>query len=303
MILRPLPALAVAAWSPNRERLAGVTKDEKLILWPVDPALPPLLVGQVSDADLLIWSPSGRRLPTTSRDRVVRLWYTDGAVPIAEAARGQDGRFSSMDAVIRLKGHGDTITAAAWSPDGSRVLTGSADNTVRVWSSNGDGEPVVLHGPTAPITAVTWKPNGERVAAASEDDTVHIEDRKNERHGRSHTRPAYTRFGSRRQRTRRGKRDDRGETGRWRAAPPASPAYARAQAPWSSRPAPGRGGPVDRSRLRAMVNAAGAPPSSSSPTRWPGRPAPSTCGRPSCSSASTWGCASASTWAPAPTGG
>ena len=43
-----------------------------------------------------------------------------------------------------LRGHEDWIWSATFSLDGTRVVTTSRDNTVRIWSADGSGESVVL---------------------------------------------------------------------------------------------------------------------------------------------------------------
>ena len=35
--------------------------------------------------------------------------------------------------VLTLKGHTGHVTSASFSPDGSRIVTGSWDNTAKVW--------------------------------------------------------------------------------------------------------------------------------------------------------------------------
>jgi WD40 repeat protein len=35
-----------------------------------------------------------------------------------------------------LEGHSKEVTSVRWSPDGSRIASGSLDNTVRVWDSS-----------------------------------------------------------------------------------------------------------------------------------------------------------------------
>jgi WD40 repeat protein len=37
--------------------------------------------------------------------------------------------------VAELRGHTDYVHAVAWSPDGTRLVSGSGDFTVRVWDS------------------------------------------------------------------------------------------------------------------------------------------------------------------------
>jgi WD40 repeat protein len=37
--------------------------------------------------------------------------------------------------VAELRGHTDYVHAVGWSPDGTRLVSGSGDFTVRVWDS------------------------------------------------------------------------------------------------------------------------------------------------------------------------
>ena len=37
---------------------------------------------------------------------------------------------------INLKGHRDEVLSVAFSPNGARVASGSADNTVRIWDAH-----------------------------------------------------------------------------------------------------------------------------------------------------------------------
>ncbi|WP_437996002.1 hypothetical protein WMF26_33085 [Sorangium sp. So ce185] len=73
-----------------------------------------------------------------------------------------------------LRGHEKALAAAAWSRDGKRVLTASADGTARVWSADGSGEPVVLDDHAGPITAASFSPDGARVLTGSEDGTTRL---------------------------------------------------------------------------------------------------------------------------------
>jgi WD40 repeat protein len=72
--------------------------------------------------------------------------------------------------------HQDAVRSAAFSPDGSRVVTASADNTARIWDA-ATGEP--LTSPLAhqdAVTSAAFSPDGTRVVTASADNTARIWD-------------------------------------------------------------------------------------------------------------------------------
>jgi WD40 repeat protein len=78
--------------------------------------------------------------------------------------------------LVTLAGHTSEVNAAAFSPDGKRVVTASEDNTARVWDAT-TGIPV-----TAPlehqsaVTAAAFSLDGTRVVTASADNTARVWD-------------------------------------------------------------------------------------------------------------------------------
>ena len=75
-----------------------------------------------------------------------------------------------------LAGHTGSVSAVAFSPDGKRVLTGSDDNTARLWDA-ATGNPVAtLAGHKARVSAVAFSPDGKRVLTGSSDNTARLWD-------------------------------------------------------------------------------------------------------------------------------
>ncbi len=64
----------------------------------------------------------------------------------------------------------------AWSPDGTRLATGSWDGTAKVWDAAGGRELLTLKGHTSHVRSVSWSPDGTRLATGSEDGTAKVWD-------------------------------------------------------------------------------------------------------------------------------
>ena len=68
-----------------------------------------------------------------------------------------------------LKGHSDRITSVRFSPDGTRIVTGSYDKLAIIWDAE-TGAPIEkLKGHIGEITCVNFSPDGTRIITGSTD--------------------------------------------------------------------------------------------------------------------------------------
>ncbi|TFK89205.1 WD40 repeat-like protein [Polyporus arcularius HHB13444] len=196
--------VSALAFSRDNRVLASASQDERIILWDVargakiqeivpDTAVHSLvytpdgtkLVAGASDGKLHVWnsatyelertiekntavvtfivfSKDGQRMATGGTESVCYIWET-----------------SQLDAenpqtLSVLDGHRGMVCAAAFSPDGNRVVTASDDGSSRIWKAETGEALVILHEHTGPVWSVAFSPDGKRVASGSSDSTVKV---------------------------------------------------------------------------------------------------------------------------------
>jgi len=64
--------------------------------------------------------------------------------------------------------------AAAFSPDGARVVTASSDETARLWDAGTGAEIAVLGGHVNGVRSAAFSPDGARVVTASMDQRARL---------------------------------------------------------------------------------------------------------------------------------
>jgi WD40 repeat protein len=77
----------------------------------------------------------------------------------------------------RLQGHNDWVYAVAFSPNGQRIASSSADETIQIWDAQTGiqiGKPLLGH--TDEVRSVAFSPDGQRIISGSKDKTVRLWD-------------------------------------------------------------------------------------------------------------------------------
>jgi WD40 repeat protein len=101
------------------------------------------------------------------RDRNANL-----SVPrlISEHNRGWQTRMNI------LYGHTSCVNSVSFSSDGLRIVSGSNDNTVRIWDAASGTVQHTMEGHTSTVTSVAFSSDGLRIVSGSYDETVRIWD-------------------------------------------------------------------------------------------------------------------------------
>ena len=174
-------ALSVA-FSPDGTRIVSGGTDGTVRLWTRngEPAAGPFR-GHDGAVTSVAFSPDGTRIVSGGHDATVRLWTLDGE-PAAEPFTGHEGWMvlwtpgTQIPAVplrrqsIEYLG----IFSVAFSSDGTRIVSGGADGTVRLWTLDGKPAAKPFSGHNQWVFSVAFSPDGTRIVSGGTDGTVRL---------------------------------------------------------------------------------------------------------------------------------
>ncbi len=162
----PFGFLAVA-YSPNGERLATSSFDEKVRVWYSDKReAEPLSTPEYGVCEGLTFDPAGERLAASCRNATVAVWSLD--------------HLESDGAMLTLQ-HDDAVNSVAFSDDGERLATAGNDGIVTMWNSRTGDKLFVMTGHDAGVSGIAFRPAAAPdeptwLATSSFDGTVRIWD-------------------------------------------------------------------------------------------------------------------------------
>ncbi|HIK13475.1 MAG TPA: WD40 repeat domain-containing protein [Oscillatoriaceae cyanobacterium M33_DOE_052] len=110
----------------------------------------------------VVISPDGTLAATGNKDGAIQLWT------ITPQCRGIGCLTPASPPAGTLKGHTAPASALAFTPDGTRLISGSYDQNIKIWHLNTD-KVDTLPGHNSRIKSVAITPDGQTLASAGSD--------------------------------------------------------------------------------------------------------------------------------------
>jgi WD40 repeat protein len=159
----PVSALA---FSPDAREIASASLDRSVNVWNVDGGT---LLGTIRDSDgvsSVAFMPNGKQ---------VVYGGLNGVILINEASAGERTIRSLKPDVTYAWEFLPAVWSVAVSPDGTKIASGNADGSVKIWSVSG---PLLrnLKSHNDVVTAVAYAPDGRTIVSGSKDGTIRITD-------------------------------------------------------------------------------------------------------------------------------
>ena len=166
-------------------------------------------VGNSNRIKSVAYSPDGRKIVSGDVEKEVKLWDVETGEELLSISlpdrpdgfRNDDGCYDHVtispdgktiisvdDCEIRswdsengreqivLAGHRDKVRCVAYSPDSSRVVSGSKEGAVKIWNAASGRELMSLNGHDTPIVSVSFSADGRRILSGGEDDNIKLWD-------------------------------------------------------------------------------------------------------------------------------
>ena len=95
--------------------------------------------------------------------------FTGCEDPIDQTESTTDQTEPPTERIKILSGHTGWVRSVAYSPDGTKIVSGAGDTTVKIWDANTGQCLKTLTGHTEQVRSVAYSPDGTKIVSSSDE--------------------------------------------------------------------------------------------------------------------------------------
>ena len=123
-----------------------------------------------------VYAMTSDKIAIGKEDGTIQLWDVATRKKLSTLRGHIDFPLQPLDKPAQRMFKKNRVLALAFSPDGTRLASGSTDTTVRLSDTTGDRDSMTLQKHTGPTNALAFSPDGKMLASGSTDKTVQLWD-------------------------------------------------------------------------------------------------------------------------------
>lgn len=170
------PTVFVVAWSPDGTYIASAGDGTKVYVWNADTGATLATYtqhsGLLANVFTLDWSPDGSRIASACSsarvgvDKTIHIWDVKTGQTLLQLKAGS-GLYPNF-----------SVSALAWSPDGTRIASSLGDKTIQLWHAATGKLITTYHTQSDWIYDFAWSPDSRLLATANKNHTAQLWDIK-----------------------------------------------------------------------------------------------------------------------------
>ncbi len=163
-----------AQFSPDEKKIVTVSQDGTSIVWDAESGEPGApFTGHNGPVYSAAFSSDGSSVVTGGYDKRVLVWQPGDVRPYDfTRLTSRSGSVVPPAKFRSLDGHEGPVRAVAFSQDGTRIISGSQDNTVRLWNAEGGQLLKSFRGHDGAVRTVAFADGDQVILSGSHDNSV-----------------------------------------------------------------------------------------------------------------------------------